>query len=151
MLAHAVTDLRAYLLGRWRLSRRIVDHGRGVTGTFDGEALFTPRGDDLLYREQGVMRLGDFSGSAFRDYLYTFPAPARARVLFDDGHPFHEVDLSQGAAEARHLCGADTYHGRYDLDGPAAWTLAWRVTGPHKDLDLTAVYRRPAEAQAACR
>jgi len=145
MFPFAVTDLKAYFAGAWRLSRRIEDHGAGNTGTFEGRAEFVPDGPELRYHEAGTMSLGAFSGGAYRDYVYAFPTPTRAEVRFPDGRAFHAVDLAAGAADARHLCGDDTYEGRYDLDGPAVWTLRWRIVGPHKDLTLTGIYQRPQE------
>ena len=41
---YPVADLRAYLTGAWEIRRSLEDGLRGVRGTFDGWAAFTPDG-----------------------------------------------------------------------------------------------------------
>lgn len=137
-----VADLRAFLAGRWRVVRLIEDRRAGQRGRLDGLALWAPAAGALAYREDGVLRLAGFEGPANRRYRYEFPAPARAEVRFEDGAPFHVLDLSGGAWRARHRCSADLYEGRFRAEGPCAWEARWRVTGPRKDYALVTRYRR---------
>jgi hypothetical protein len=137
-----VADLRAFLAGRWRIVRGIEDRRAAQTGRLDGLGFWTPEGTGLLYREDGVLRLGDFRGRAGRAYRYEFPRPGRAEVRFPDGRGFHPLDLSTGEWRAGHRCGGDLYEGRFRAEGPLAWTVRWRVTGPRKDFVLVSRYRR---------
>lgn len=138
----AVADLKAFLEGAWLLARRLYDRRAGTRGTLQGEALFEAEGDGLVYRENGVLRLRDGAFKASRVYRYGFPAPHRAEIAFDDGSPFHALDLSSGRCAVEHRCGGDTYRGRYHVAGPGEWRVDWQVSGPRKDLFLESRYRR---------
>lgn len=140
--AHGVADLRRFLADTWWVSRVLVDQAKGARGTFLGRAAFDPDGDDLAYREIGTMVFGDYRGAGHRTYRYRFPSPGRAAVSFDDGRPFHDLDLSDGTWRADHLCGADRYQGRFTAVSSEAWLAEWRVTGPRKDLVITGRYLR---------
>jgi hypothetical protein len=140
--AYAVADLRAFLAGAWRLTRRLDDRGAGVSGVLDGEARFDADGAGLAYREDGDLRMAAYEGRVWRCYRYGFPAPHRAEVYFADGRAFHVLDLSRGHWTAEHACGADLYRGAFRVDGPDTWRATWRVRGPRKDLILRGVYRR---------
>jgi hypothetical protein len=98
----------------------------------------------LVYRERGVLRLGDYQGRAARVYRYTFPAPGRAEVVFQDGASFHVLDFTGGAWSAVHRCRDDLYRGAFRALAPDAWDAIWRVTGPRKDHTLTTRYDRKA-------
>lgn len=141
--ACGVADLRAFLEGAWLLGRAIDDRRRGRRGRFAGRAAFAPEGADLVYREQGRLRLPGFETVATRVYRYTFPAPQLAEVRFQDGRLFHNLDLSDGVWAAEHRCGDDLYRGTFRVAGHGCWTAAWRITGPAKDQILESVYRRP--------
>lgn len=141
-----ITDLRAFLEGRWNLEREIDDKRLGQHGTLKGEAAFTPEGEGLLYRERGLLSLDGHEGEAYQIYRYDFPTPRHAVVCFQDGRLFHDLDLSGGRCTAEHRCGDDLYQGRFLVaeasTGPSIWESAWRVTGPRKNLLLTSRYRR---------
>ncbi len=142
-----VADLRAFLLGTWRLSRSIDDRRTGQRGTFEGVAVFRPEGAELSYREAGRLALGGFETLASRGYRYAFPAPGRAEVRFADGAPFHALELSAAAWDVAHPCGADLYRGTFRLAGAGRWTASqwtavWRITGPRKDQRLDGLYAR---------
>ena len=115
--------------GAWSLARRI-RHDGGARASFEGRATLSREGSGLRYREEGVLRLaGGTAVAATRVYLWR-PAPGGVAVRFEDGRPFHAIDLRRARPEAVHLCGADTYRVAYDLTAWPLWTARWRVDGP---------------------
>ncbi len=142
--AFAVADLRAYLTGAWRLTRAIEDRRSGQRGRFEGRAVFEAVRGGLIYREEGRLVLGAFETLAHRAYRYTFPARHLAQVSFEDGRPFHALDLSAGDWAATHRCGRDIYEGAFRAEGPDLWRALWRITGPRKDQRLDGRYEREA-------
>ncbi len=131
-----IVDLRGFLEGGWSLVRLIDDRRAGQHGRFEGRVDFVPDGAALWYREAGEMRLGDFRGHATRAYRFDFPARHAARVHFDDGRFFHDLDLRRGFAEVLHLCGQDRYRGVFRVTAEDRWEVGWEVQGPRKDLRL---------------
>ena len=115
-------------------------------GGMDGIACFTPAPWGLTYEEQGTLAMGNYRGEATRRYRFTSCEGARADILFDDGAPFHTLDLATGYADVVHHCGDDLYEGRYELRSADQWTLDWRVTGPRKALSISTQYARLDEA-----
>jgi hypothetical protein len=87
------------------------------------------------------MRFGGYDGPAARQLTIV-----RARdgwtVEFDDGRPFHPLDLAAGACAVEHRCGDDLYAGEYRLLDRDALDVRWRVAGPRKDLEIHTAYRR---------
>ena len=138
----AVADLRAYLAGAWRLTRAIEDRRTRQRGRLEGRAVFAADRDGLMYREEGRLVLGGFETLARRAYRYAFPVAQMAEVLFEDGRPFHALDLSAGAWTATHRCGRDLYEGAFRAEGPDLWRALWRITGPRKDQRLDGLYER---------
>jgi hypothetical protein len=148
--AHHVDDLAAYLLGRWRVDREILDGDREPVGRFAGDAVFVAAGSEpglLRYEERGTLRLGAHRGPAFRRLLYRVDG-ARAEVAFEDGRPFHDLDLRTGRTTADHPCGDDHYRGRFEVVDASTWTHEWVVEGPHKDHLLRTTLFRRGEAEA---
>ncbi|EWY40483.1 hypothetical protein N825_34930 [Skermanella stibiiresistens SB22] len=147
-----VADLRAFLIGAWRISRTVRDVRLGLDGTFDGTAtLESANGGDLLLRETGVMRFGGHAGPAEQTYRYAFPdGPRRALVFRHDGAPFHDLDLSTGTAEAVHHCGADTYRGRFRVEGWDTWVTEWLVGGPRKNYHMITRHSRLVPPTEGC-
>ncbi|WP_158047817.1 DUF6314 family protein [Skermanella pratensis] len=139
-----MADLRAFLAGAWRIARTMRDARLGQDGSFDGTAVFRDLGDgELLLRETGILRFGGHAGPAEQTYRYTFPdGPRRAMVFRHDGSPFHDLDLSDGAAEVLHRCGADVYRGGFRVEGHGAWRVRWLVGGPRKDYHMVTRYSR---------
>lgn len=142
-----INDLKRFLHGTWRLERSLDDRRAGQRGSLSGEAVFTGQGDDLLYREEGRLTIGDhanpvYEGPALQSYRYAFPEAARAAVHFRDGRFFHDLDLTSGAWACTHRCDPDRYEGAFSVLGPDSWRVVWRVTGPRKDLILDSSYRR---------
>ena len=116
-----------------------------MTGRLTGQADFIPEPGVLLYREQGVLRFGGHDSAATQSYVFTPNGPA-ATVTFADGQPFHALDLATGVADVLHGCPPDDYRGRYCVVSPARWQLAWRITGPRKDLCIVTRYTRVSGA-----
>jgi hypothetical protein len=149
-----ISDLTGFLLGSWQLDREVRDASRhGLTGDFRGSATFTP--DDpapglLRYVEHGTLRLGSHQGPASRRLTYHVDGPW-ARVAFDDGRYFHDLDLRSGVWEVEHPCGDDRYHGRFQVDGAHRWRQQWTVNGPHKRQFIRTVLERPAADPAVGR
>jgi hypothetical protein len=146
---YPVADLRAYLMGAWRVERALDDRRRGAPGSFAGEAVFrASAANALAYREEGRLALGGYETLAHQSYHYAFPAPHlaphRAEVRFADGRPFHPLDLSGGRWTAEHACGADLYRGRFEALGCDRWTAEWEIVGPRKDQVLSSRFTRAA-------
>jgi hypothetical protein len=139
-----IDDLATFLAGSWRLERTVL-RGEDVVGSFTGTGTFDtdPAGGDgvLRYRERGTLHLDDTTVTATRRLVYRV-AGSRAQVTFDDGRPFHDLDLSAGVDEVEHPCGADRYRGRLEVLDADTWHHTWRVTGPHKDHEIRTVLER---------
>jgi hypothetical protein len=115
------------------------DRRSGRSGAFTGTARFEPAGDGLRWTEEGRVRYGGHEGPAGRR-LAIVPGGDGWRVEFEDGRPFHPLDLDGGRVE--HLCGEDRYAGSYRLRDRDTLDVRWRVTGPGKDLEIATTYRR---------
>ena len=137
-----ISHLRAFLEGKWKVVRQIDDRRLDQVGGFEGSAGFAVDGDDLIYEEDGELRLGSHKGPAFQTYRYSFPSNQRAEVCFADGRPFHDLDLTSGHWACRHLCGDDCYEGAFTALDRASWRVVWSVRGPRKDLRLDSHYSR---------
>ncbi|MGX6449860.1 DUF6314 family protein [Patulibacter sp. S7RM1-6] len=136
-----VRDPRAFLAGTWAIDRDIHDHRAGRDGTLVGTATFTPDGDGLVWAERGTMRLGDFVGEGTRTLLVR-PERDGWIVRFDDGRPFHPLDLAAGRCRVDHPCGEDHYAGEIRVEGEDRLVVAWRVVGPAKDHTIVSRYAR---------
>ena len=133
-------DLPAWLIGRWSVARTINDGA----GAFTGEATFTADGDrDTVWHETGWLRLEGYRGEAHRTLLIG-PGLDHGtwQVRFDDGRPFHPLDIGDGRCEVRHRCGPDVYDGVYAVGGADALSVCWRVTGPGRRDAIVSDYRR---------
>lgn len=127
------------LEGRWRVLRDIDDRLAGLTGQFEGEALWSLDTDGLVQTETGVMTYGTAPPmQATRRYLWREDAGG-LHVFFDDGRPFHTVPPP--GKEALHDCPPDTYRVRYSFAADT-FTTIWHVTGPRKDAVLSSVFTR---------
>ncbi|MEY3002874.1 MAG: hypothetical protein RLZZ491_50 [Pseudomonadota bacterium] len=124
----------ADLRGGWQLSRQIVDHRAGVTGTLTGRCDWTPDGLGLRQSEDGMLHFGSAPPMpASRVYLWRAEGHDLA-VFFEDGRPFHRLGPGQWAD--RHRCAPDLYDVAYAFGDWPEWTQRWRVTGPRKDLTI---------------
>lgn len=137
---------KAALIGMWRIDRRILD-ARGPDAHFTGEMTITESEAapaTLSVEESGTLRIGDQTPVlANRTYRWVFRTATSVEVLFDDGRPFHEIDLTSPHPQTRHHCPPDTYDVRYDFRLPDEWRATWTVTGPRKDYVMTSTMTRP--------
>ncbi len=153
-----VPDLRAFLLGSWRLDRTLLDRSTGSRGHFSGVARYAGTDDGgLHYSEHGTMTwtpagAQPFTATASRDYLLR-PAdepadsPEILDMFFPDGRPFHRMGFADHSHQDRHWCDPDTYRVDYTLIGPDEFRYRWDVTGPAKNQLLESVlHRQPASA-----
>jgi Family of unknown function (DUF6314) len=143
-----VPDAAAFLAGQWRIARRVRDRRLGESGGLVGKACFTPIPGGLSYEEQGVLRFGTYLGEVTARYRFMESELGAMSVHFADGRLFHRLDFSSGVADVAHDCAPDQYLGRYRALGPDSWTLAWRVSGPRKDMLIGTRYARMIEAVA---
>ena len=141
-MACPVEDLRAFLLGSWRISRRIYDARLGLSGRFEGSAAFTPAPGGLFYEEAGRLRFGAHEGEATQRFRFAIEPRASATVYRADGSLFHRLELGSGTADIVHDCGADRYCGRYRVLGEDRLSVVWRVTGPRKRYRLATLHSR---------
>jgi Family of unknown function (DUF6314) len=137
------SQLAAWLLGEWHVTRAINDDA----GRFEGRARFaldpvSPA--TVVWREHGRLRLGAHDGPAERTLRIARGADHGWEVRFADSRPFHSLDLTTGSDDVTHLCGADTYRGRFEIETPDRFTVTWRITGPSKDDLIETTYERAA-------
>ncbi len=136
-----VVDPIVFLAGAWDVARDVRDDATGTAGTFVGTATFTPRGAGLDWVEHGCLTLGEYEGEASRT-LRIVPDGAGWMVTFDDGRPFHPLDLGTGVTLVEHPCGRDHYVGGLRAESVDAVTIRWRVAGPKKDQTIVSRYTR---------
>lgn len=151
---YPVTDVTAYLLGRWAIERRVYDRRAGAEGRFLGTADFraadtgpaptgpAPTGSVVLHVEEGELTWDGRTHKAGRSLRVLPRTDGTADVEFADGRPFHGLDLRTGAWTAVHPCAPDRYEGTFTACSADEWHQEWRVSGPAKDQLLRSVYRR---------
>jgi hypothetical protein len=134
----------AFLGGTWKAQRKIVDHLARATSSFAGTATLTSD----RFHEEGHLTLGASRLHATRSYRLS-ATPQGIMVSFPDGSEF--IALTRAASQkVLHVCGADTYVGRFFFVDSTTWVEAWRVTGPRKHYTsltrYTALPSRKSEA-----
>jgi hypothetical protein len=143
-VSHAASVAFGRLTGGWRLVRTFEP---GI-GTFTGTAAFTPQTAELLhYREEGELVLaGGHRSTAWREYHYLLVGEEIHVCFVEDGsfgRVLHRLRPAPGVSTDVHLCVADTYTGRYDLDGlPDRFTVDMDVRGPAKAYSSHTVFTR---------
>ncbi len=143
-MPYPVANLRAFLAGRWRISRRIGDVRLGIIGRLTGYATFAPATDGLAYDESGDLRFGSYLGHAIRRYHLVIDRPTAGEMRHADGTRFHELDLASGTANILHHCARDCYRGKYRILHENCFVAVWQVTGPRKDYRLATLHTRIA-------
>lgn len=138
-----IFDLRAFLVGNWRVERVMQDFRNSISGTMSGTASFTVNDKGLDYEERGSLRFGSHQGLATQSYHYVFEEGGRrATVRFRDGRHFYDLDLSEGQAAAAHLCPPDRYEGVITALGRDRWVSRWTIAGPRKRQEILTGYFR---------
>jgi Family of unknown function (DUF6314) len=145
-MLYPIPDLRAFLLGSWRISRRIHDFRLGIRGRLEGFAVFAPAADGLVQEETGKLHFGDYQGEAMRRYRIAIGGGEAATIHQADGSLFHALDLSSGTADVQHPCAGDHYRGRYRVLHRDCFWVNWHVSGPRKHYRLATRYVRAAPA-----
>lgn len=104
-----------------------------------GTAELTHSGKGFAYGEIGKLTIGEAPAlTATRRYLWHRAEEGQGiDVFFEDGRPFHAIDLTMTMPHAEHLCAPDLYHVTYDFRQWPDWRVEWRVVGPRKDYRLT--------------
>ncbi len=127
-------------VGRWSLDRNVT-HFDGALGKMSGHLQIDTAGADrAIYTEDGVLTLGTGEPlRATRRYLWR-AAPSAIDVSFEDGRPFHRIDLSGPRPATVHLCDPDRYAVAYDFANWPVWTARWEVEGPNKGYVMTTTY-----------
>ena len=125
------------LLGVWDLARRIVDRpvdgGASRFGRVVGTLTLAPDGDDVAWREEGMLTWAGHDLPVTRRLVVHRTAGGWV-VCFDDGRPFHP--WSPGAPVV-HDCRPDTYRGLVDVAADRrTMRVVWDVSGPDKDRRL---------------
>ena len=144
----AVSDLAAFLRGRWSIERDIVDSRDGAVGVFSGTAEFAaefaPDGDSWSWVEAGELQWAAETHKAGRRLLLAVrpDVPCVVDVAFDDGKFFHSADLSSGSDTFVHGCAPDTYRGTWTVISPNRFQLTWDVEGPAKQMTIRSSYSR---------
>lgn len=138
---YPVADPIAFLTGSWTVAREVHDDHSGLDGAFTGVARFVPEGDGLVWIETGRLRLGSHEGEASRT-LRIVPEGDGWAVRFEDGRPFHPLDLRSGVSVVDHPCGEDHYVGGLRAESRDAVEIRWRVSGPTKDQTIVSRYTR---------
>ena len=96
-----------------------------------------------MWRETGRLALGDYRGEAHRTLLIGRGTGSGTwEVRFNDGRPFHPLDLRSGRWAAEHRCGRDLYRGVYATPDRDRLTVRWQVTGPGRADSIVSDYRR---------
>ncbi|QGK72215.1 hypothetical protein GIY23_11230 [Allosaccharopolyspora coralli] len=135
-------DLEEFFVGQWGLERDIADEAGSSLGAFSGEAAFTRGEGELVFHEWGTLVLGVHRAPAHRTLHFRLDGGARARVHFDYGDFFHDLDLSSGRWQAQHPCRDDLYRGEFVVCGRDEWWQRWSVAGPTKNHVLTTRFLR---------
>jgi hypothetical protein len=133
-----------FLLGNWSIDRKIADRRHGTLPAFTGEAVVSRLGPgEARYDEWGTFTDGNgYRGRAQRTLLYRTEGASSLRVCFADGRPFHDLELSRGACEVEHGCGADLYRIAFAVSDENTLLERWQVRGPLKDYDAETAWRR---------
>jgi hypothetical protein len=142
---YPVSRLRTFLEGAWRIERAVDDRRAGARHVMRGTGAFRPapgEPDTLVYDEEVVWAPAGQEMTATRRYLIAGIRRAAAEVLFDDGRPFHALDLASGACPVHHDCPPDTYAGEYRVLDADRFTVRWTITGPRKDSRLFTTFTR---------
>lgn len=139
-----VADPVSALAGTWSFRREVTDRASGLEGRAVGTARFESTGAGLDWTETGTLVIDGHSFDAKRRMAVVRDGESW-QVLFEDGRPFHGLDLGRGRCSVNHPCGDDFYEGSLALskfDGETTFVTEWKVKGPRKDQLIVTAYRR---------
>jgi hypothetical protein len=131
-----------YLTGSWLVVRVIHDRRLLSMTAWTGTAVFSPSDDGVHYVEEGTLELDGTTLATSRSYIYRPKSARNMDVFFDDGRPFHDLDLSSGEWFPEHFCGDDVYSGEFYVVDDNTLTIIWNVTGPTKDVRIESTLTR---------
>ncbi|SFQ26414.1 hypothetical protein SAMN05421853_103114 [Roseivivax halotolerans] len=128
--------------GCWRFRRKILDRTLGQLSQGQGSVNLVRDGEGLIYDEEITLSLpGQKPITGTRRYLWT-AHPRGVEIFFDDGRPFHLMDLSEPQPSDLHDCAPDRYQVIYDLADWPVWGAVWEVRGPRKDYRMDTLFVR---------
>ena len=131
--------LKFFSANTWDINRKITDYKLNTTLHFLGECQFTRNTEYWIYHERGTLDRHTEVFNMQRSYIYKL-SDNSIDVHFDDDRHFYSIDCAQlPALKMVHHCAPDTYQGDFNVTS-SDWSLAWRVTGPHKDLLIQTQY-----------
>ena len=125
------------LVGRWRISRRII----GENARFKGEAVIAPHNGVLRYAENGILKQADTTNEAYRNYIYDVDGDT-LRISHPDGAQFIVLSFENGQARASHQCGQDRYDAFFRFESDGRLTMVYDVRGPRKAFRVVSVFKR---------
>lgn len=125
------------LIGSWHVSRRIVPFNGGPIWTFGGRAEIDARG----FVEDGAMSTAGATIAAGRRYLLHRDRTGAALIHKHDGSFFAALGRDP-VQVVSHLCGDDTYRGRFLFLDADRWVEIWRMRGPRKHYRSVSRYVR---------
>ena len=138
-------------LGEWEITKSIQDNTGQSSGNFSGMARFTNHDDGTaLYHEIGTLELiKGQSMKAERRYRWLQETNGQITVQFQDGRPFHSIDVNETNPIGHHSCDPDTYEVLYNFSDWPNWRSTWRVTGPRKDYIMQSRFQRKSDTMRA--
>ncbi|MCU1491039.1 MAG: hypothetical protein JWM85_2444 [Acidimicrobiaceae bacterium] len=144
----AVDDPARFLLGSWSVRRQLRDVVTGAEGAFVGMCSVDPDQsvpDDpgrLVATEEGQLFWPGYRDRSRRVTRYRRHDTQTLLACFEDGRPFHLLDLSSGGCEVEHQCGPDRYLGTFRALAEDRLEVRWDVSGERKLLRLETSYHR---------
>lgn len=145
MTLSKVSDLKAYLVGTWSLSRQVSHKSvrpcrRGLQVIMRAQVSITQEADYLLYKEVGRLYHATYEGPFQQSYFLKVDTkkPWRAHVLFADERLFFVLDWATGHHAFHHHCGGDSYEATLWAHLDTIY-CQWRVEGPRKSYVMKTV------------
>ena len=142
-------DLQSFT-GKWTILREIRDERENSKGRMEGFAKFSAHPEEpnaLIMEETGILQMvGAPALTANRKYIWRDAEGGPViDVRFEDGRPFHKIDLNKTMPFDTHICSPDLYEVSYDFRRWPSWIAQWRVTGPRKNYRLWSRFRYTGE------
>jgi len=140
-----ISDTLSFLLGSWDVSRSYADCRGGTTGSFQGQAVLALDAGGpgrALYEETGQLCLGSHRGPARRILEFDRRADGAVMLYRPGRQPYVDLDLTSGAWETFHPCGADRYEISTVVRSHGVVQEYWRVRGPDKDYTAVTTLHR---------